>query len=247
MCSYVIHIASYMKHTNGDEMESSTNKLILVGGSGFVELVDSMGDARSVVNAARVSMGRHVETLNFDDVRLLRYLWAHEHTSPFRHVTFQFRLRAPIFVVRQWQKHQIGCSWNEISGRYVTFEDEAWSPERWRAQSAAVKQGSAGPLDDLSALGAASLYEEAISNAFETYQRLLALGVAKEQARAVLPLSLMTECFWTASLQAVLHFLKLRLDSHAQEEIRDFARAVEALICADEGISYIVSLARRDS
>ena len=222
-----------------------TERLIEVGG-GLVELVDVMGDAVTVVNAARVSMGRHVTEMGEADARLIRYLWEHEHTSPFRHVTFQFRLRAPIFVVRQWQKHQIGCSWNEISGRYVTFEDEAWSPERWRAQSAAVKQGSAGPLDDLSALGATSLYEEAISNAFETYQRLLALGVAKEQARAVLPLYLMTECFWTASLQAVLHFLKLRLDAHAQEEIRDFARAVEELICADEGIRYIVTLARRD-
>jgi thymidylate synthase (FAD) len=222
-----------------------TERLIEVGG-GRVELVDVMGDARSVVNAARVSMGRHVTEMGEADARLIRYLWEHEHTSPFRHVTFQFRLRAPIFVVRQWQKHQIGCSWNEISGRYVTFEDEAWRPERWRAQSAAVKQGSAGPLDDLSALDAATLYEEAMAHAFETYQRLLALGVAKEQARAVLPLSLMTECFWTASLQAVLHFLKLRLDAHAQEEIRDFARAVEELICADEGIRYIVTLARRD-
>ena len=223
----------------------TTERLIEVGG-GRVELVDVMGDARSVVNAARVSMGRHVTEMGEADARLIRYLWEHEHTSPFRHVTFQFRLRAPIFVVRQWQKHQIGCSWNEISGRYVTFEDEAWRPERWRAQSAAVKQGSAGPLDDLSALDAATLYEEAMAHAFETYQRLLALGVAKEQARAVLPLSLMTECFWTASLQAVLHFLKLRLDAHAQEEIRDFARAVEELICADEGIRYIVTLARRD-
>ena len=223
----------------------TTERLIEVGG-GRVELVDVMGDARSVVNAARVSMGRHVTEMGEADARLIRYLWEHEHTSPFRHVTFQFRLRAPIFVVRQWQKHQIGCSWNEISGRYVTFEDEAWRPERWRAQSAAVKQGSAGPLDDLSALDAATLYEEAMAHAFETYQRLLALGVAKEQARAVLPLSLMTECFWTASLQAVLHFLKLRPDAHAQEEIRDFARAVEELICADEGIRYIVTLARRD-
>ena len=225
--------------------DSDNGRLIKVGG-GAVELIDVMGDARTVVNAARVSMGKHVTEMGEADARLIRYLWEHEHTSPFRHVTFQFRLRAPIFVVRQWQKHQIGCSWNEISGRYVTFEDEAWSPERWRAQSAAVKQGSAGPLDDLSALGATSLYEEAISNAFETYQRLLALGVAKEQARAVLPLSLMTECFWTASLQAVLHFLKLRLDLHAQEEIRDFARAVRSLVEQVEGLEYVLSVALKD-
>ena len=246
MCSLLtrdkaFHIRDEVFHMG----DSDNGRLIKVGG-GAVELIDVMGDARTVVNAARVSMGKHVTEMGEADARLIRYLWEHEHTSPFRHVTFQFRLRAPIFVVRQWQKHQIGCSWNEISGRYVTFEDEAWSPERWRAQSAAVKQGSAGPLDDLSALGATSLYEEAISNAFETYQRLLALGVAKEQARAVLPLSLMTECFWTASLQAVLHFLKLRLDLHAQEEIRDFARAVRSLVEQVEGLEYVLSVALKD-
>jgi thymidylate synthase (FAD) len=140
-------------------------------------------------------------------------------------------------------KHQVGCAWNEISGRYVTFSEEAWSPERWRAQSAKLKQGSEGPLDDVSALGAATLYEEAMANAFETYQRLLLIGVAKEQARMVLPLSLMSECYWTASLHAVIHFLKLRLDLHAQEEIRDFARAVEKLVRLDAGMDYILDIA----
>ena len=112
-----------------------TERLIEVGG-GLVELVDVMGDAVTVVNAARVSMGRHVTDLGDADRRLLRYLWEHEHTSPFRHVTLQFRIKAPVFVLRQWMKHQVGCAWNEISGRYVTFKDEVWLPQRWRAQSA---------------------------------------------------------------------------------------------------------------
>ncbi len=219
-----------------------TERLIEVGG-GLVELVDVMGDAVTVVNAARVSMGRHVTDLGDADRRLLRYLWEHEHTSPFRHVTLQFRIKAPVFVLRQWMKHQVGCAWNEISGRYVTFKDEVWLPQRWRAQSAKLKQGSEGPLDDVSALGAATLYEEAMANAFETYQRLLLIGVAKEQARMVLPLSLMSECYWTASLHAVIHFLKLRLDLHAQEEIRDFARAVEKLVRLDAGMDYILDIA----
>ena len=90
-------------------------------GSGFVELVDYMGDAVTVVNAARVSHGRQVQELGEADRRLLRYLWEHEHTSPFRHVSLQFHIKAPIFVLRQWMKHQVGCAWNEISGRYVTF------------------------------------------------------------------------------------------------------------------------------
>jgi thymidylate synthase (FAD) len=219
-----------------------TERLIEVGG-GLVELVDVMGDAVTVVNAARVSMGRHVTDLGEADRRLLRYLWEHEHTSPFRHVTLQFRIKAPVFVLRQWMKHQVGCAWNEISGRYVTFKDEVWLPQRWRAQSAKLKQGSEGPLDDVDALAASLIYQEAVTQSLMAYHHLLRLGVAKEQARLILPLSLMSECYWTASLHAVIHFLKLRLDLHAQEEIRDFARAVEKLVRLDAGMDYILDIA----
>ena len=219
-----------------------TERLIEVGG-GLVELVDVMGDAVTVVNAARVSIGRHVTDLGDADRRLLRYLWEHEHTSPFRHVTLQFRIKAPVFVLRQWMKHQVGCAWNEISGRYVTFKDEVWLPQRWRAQSAKLKQGSEGPLDDVDALAASLIYQEAVTQSLMAYHHLLRLGVAKEQARLILPLSLMSECYWTASLHAVIHFLKLRLDLHAQEEIRDFARAVEKLVRLDAGMDYILDIA----
>ena len=219
-----------------------TERLIEVGG-GLVELVDVMGDAVTVVNAARVSMGRHVTDLGDADRRLLRYLWEHEHTSPFRHVTLQFRIKAPVFVLRQWMKHQVGCAWNEISGRYVTFKDEVWLPQRWRAQSAKLKQGSEGPLDDVDALAASLIYQEAVTQSLMAYHHLLRLGVAKEQARLILPLSLMSECYWTASLHAVIHFLKLRLDLHAQEEIRDFARAIEKLVRLDAGMDYILDIA----
>ena len=218
------------------------DKVIKVG-DGLVELVDVMGDAVTVVNAARVSMGRHVTDLGEADRRLLRYLWEHEHTSPFRHVTLQFRIKAPVFVLRQWMKHQVGCAWNEISGRYVTFKDEVWLPQRWRAQSAKLKQGSEGPLDDVDALAASLIYQEAVTQSLMAYHHLLRLGVAKEQARLILPLSLMSECYWTASLHAVIHFLKLRLDLHAQEEIRDFARAVEKLVRLDAGMDYILDIA----
>ena len=199
-----------------------TERLIEVGG-GLVELVDVMGDAVTVVNAARVSMGRHVTDLG--------------------HVTLQFRIKAPVFVLRQWMKHQVGCAWNEISGRYVTFKDEVWLPQRWRAQSAKLKQGSEGPLDDVDALAASLIYQEAVTQSLMAYHHLLRLGVAKEQARLILPLSLMSECYWTASLHAVIHFLKLRLDLHAQEEIRDFARAVEKLVRLDAGMDYILDIA----
>jgi thymidylate synthase (FAD) len=125
----------------------------------------------------------------------------------------------------------------------VTFKDEVWLPQRWRSQSAKLKQGSEGPLDDVDALAASLIYQEAVTQSLMAYHHLLRLGVAKEQARLILPLSLMSECYWTASLHAVIHFLKLRLDLHAQEEIRDFARAVEKLVRLDAGMDYILDIA----
>ena len=209
-------------------------------GTGFVILEASMGSAVSIVNAARVSMGKKVEQITEPDRRLLRYLWEHEHTSPFRHVQLQFHIKAPVFVLRQWMKHQVGCAWNEISGRYVTFNQEAWTPDVWRSQSPVIKQGSGADLEDGS--DAAELYASAMRNSFNAYEALLALGVAKEQARMVLPLSLMSECYWTASLQAVIHFLRLRQDGHAQAEIRAYADAIRELVKQVEGLDLVLSI-----
>ena len=209
-------------------------------GTGFVILEASMGSAVSIVNAARVSMGKKVEQITEPDRRLLRYLWEHEHTSPFRHVQLQFHIKAPVFVLRQWMKHQVGCAWNEISGRYVTFDQEAWTPDVWRSQSPVIKQGSGADLEDGS--DAAELYASAMRNSFNAYEALLALGVAREQARLVLPLSLMSECYWTASLQAVIHFLRLRQDGHAQAEIRLFADAVRELVKQVDGLDLVLSI-----
>ena len=211
-------------------------------GTGFVMLEASMGSAVSIVNAARVSMGRKVSEITEPDRRLLRYLWEHEHTSPFRHVQLQFHIKAPVFVLRQWMKHQVGCAWNEISGRYVTFEQEAWTPDVWREQSRLVKQGSGGALEESENERAAELYASAMRNSFNAYEALLALGVAKEQARLVLPLSLMSECYWTASLQAVIHFLRLRRDGHAQAEIRAFADAVWSLVYDVDGLDFVLDV-----
>ena len=211
-------------------------------GTGFVMLEASMGSAVSIVNAARVSMGRKVSEITEPDRRLLRYLWEHEHTSPFRHVQLQFHIKAPVFVLRQWMKHQVGCAWNEISGRYVTFEQEAWTPDVWREQSPLVKQGSGGALEESENERAAELYASAMRNSFNAYEALLALGVAKEQARLVLPLSLMSECYWTARLQAVIHFLRLRRDGHAQAEIRAFADAVWSLVYDVDGLDFVLAV-----
>ena len=194
---------------------------------GFVRLVDVMGSDLSVVNAARISFAKESKKFSDKDERLMRYLWRHKHTSPFRHASLQFHIKAPIFVIRQWQKHQVGCAWNEASGRYIEFSGECYMPSLWREQHADNKQGSSGQVYD-QVLASVS-YDRAMESSLNEYNRLLGLGVCKEQARMVLPLSLYTECYWTASLQAVMHFLTLREDSHAQLEIQEYARAVRAL------------------
>ena len=209
---------------------------------GSVKLLDVMGSPLSVVNSARVSMGRVSDELSEDDWRLINYLWSHEHTSPFRHMQLQFHIKAPIFVLRQWMKHQVGCAWNEISGRYVQFNHEAWEPSQWRQGSASIKQGSAGAMEDDAALSAQLIYQRSVEQAFKNYEELLSLGVAKEQARTVLPLSLMSECYWSCSLHALIHFLSLRLDQHSQAEIRHYASAVRDLVSNIEGMGRLLAL-----
>ena len=195
---------------------------------GFVRLVGHMGSDLNVINSARVSFGKKKDIFDNKDSKLLRYLWNHGHTSPFRHASLQFHIKAPIFVFRQWHKHQVGCSWNEISGRYVEFTPEFYYPSKYRRQSKNNKQGSFGEIDCSDEVS--RIYDTCMVYAYRDYVRLLELGVCKEQARLVLPVSLYSECYWTCSLQAVLHFLKLRLDSHAQLEIREYAKAVKSMV-----------------
>lgn len=194
---------------------------------GFVKLVDVMGSDLSVVNSARISFAKESEEFSDKDEKLLNYLWSHKHTSPFRHATLQFHIKAPLFVIRQWQKHQVGCAWNEVSGRYVKFDAEFHYPEAFRKQHQTNKQGSFGRVEDQ--VESMDSYHRAIACSLAQYENLIELGVCKEQARMVLPLSLYTECYWTASLQAVMHFLSLREDAHAQLEIQRYASAIREL------------------
>jgi thymidylate synthase (FAD) len=200
---------------------------------GFVEVVDTLGTDATVVNSARVSFGKRIETMEEKDKKLINYLAIHEHTSPFRHAVVQFHVKAPEFVARQWYKHIVGSdyafkdtAWNEISGRYVEYEEEFWVPEVLRKQSIDKKQGSSDVPVENHYLVIDKL-EKAYSEAYSSYKELLHMGVCKEQARAVLPFATYTEWYWTASLQALAHFVKLRSSSHAQKEIRDFAAAID--------------------
>jgi thymidylate synthase (FAD) len=193
---------------------------------GFVCLVDVMGDDRSVVEAARVSYGEGTRKPS-DDRTLIRYLMRHHHTTPFEMVEFKLLVRVPMDCWRQWIRHRT-ASVNETSTRYsIAIDAAATTPsDHWRKQAANNRQGSEGLLEpalgaDLSAAEAAFLRQ-----ARQLYQQRLELGVAREQARKDLPLSTYTEAYWKIDLHNLLHFLELRMDAHAQWEIRQYAATI---------------------
>ena len=183
-------------------------------------LIDHMGSDLSVVNAARVSFGKKHDSFQDKDTKLIQYLAKHKHLSPFGHAFASFHVKAPIFVARQLVKHKF-LRWNEISRRYVDEEPEFYVPDVWRGRSEDKKQGSDGfaGVDK-------SLIEETHGQAEVTYQELLSLGVAPEQARMVLPQSTMTEWYWSGSLDAFAAMCKLRCASDTQYESRIVADAI---------------------
>ena len=192
-----------------------------------VELIDHMGDDLTVVNAARVSMAKHVTLFVDQDRKLISYLAKHNHWTPFSHVTFQFRLKMPIFLAREWFRHTIGITRNEVSRRYVTDEPEFFTPTEWRSKAEHVKQGSGGVIDSAGRLlEISTAYDKAIKTCAEAYETLLNCGVCPEQARMVLPQSMMTEFIETGSLYAYTRIWRLRTDPHAQKEIQHYAAQV---------------------
>lgn len=198
---------------------------------GFVELVDVFGDDLSIVNSARVSFGAQTDEFTEKDKKLMRYLWQHDHTSPFRMASVKFRVKAPVFVLRQWMKHVIGCSWNEASARYTEIKEEFFKPVTWRLQHKTSKQSSYGQVNEELSYEAFERLEASYSLAYTNYKWMLEHGICREQARVLLPVGMYSSCIWKADLQAIMHFLALRLDEHAQEEIREFAQAVKQIVC----------------
>lgn len=209
-----------------------------------VELIDSMGSDLSVVNAARVSFDKESDwvvttepqydliygkldelkfNLNDADTKLIKYLAANNHWSPFSHAIASFRIKAPIFVARQLVKHTVGLSWNEVSRRYVDSEPEFYLPEYWRKRSASVKQGSS---DEEVPTDVAWLAEKNTKLALSCYRAMLTEGVCPEQARMILPQNTMTEWIWTGSLYAFARVCNLRLDSHTQRETQQVAKKI---------------------
>jgi thymidylate synthase (FAD) len=185
-----------------------------------VELLSHFGNDLMIVNAARVSYGKTKEEFDGKDAGLIRYLIKHKHTSPFRHPQLQFRIKCPIFVERQLFKHQISLTANSISGRYVDFSDEYEIPTVLRKQSKDSKQGSGENFNEKDGRDLIKLINETIDKCKKTYKTLCEAGVAKEQARIILPLCLETQFIWTGSLAAFLHMWSLRLKDDTQFETR---------------------------
>lgn len=237
--------------------------MTLDDGIGFVALVDRMqvDHALKVVNAARISYQTRKQAFDDKDRKLASFLWANGHTSPYRHSFYTLHWKAPLFVFRQAFKYQVGsgwreyeadgetvslevfdamfdtdkgCSWNEISGRYVQWANEYYVPARMRANPPhGNKQASIELGPDFDHEAERRRMIEECDRAFQLYQQRIARGVAKEIARMLLPQNLYSQAYWTVSLQGVMHFLEQRLKPDAQFEIRRYAQAVHALVRDD--------------
>lgn len=197
-------------------------------GEGFVELIDTMGSDQAIVDAARVSYSD--PTKHRSDARgLIRHLMRNWHTSPFEMAELKFHVKCPIFVARQWFRHRT-FSFNEISGRYSELDMGYWMPTEWRGQSHTNKQGSEGVVHYVSTLGFSDNMPCSEDYSQQEYENRLEAGVSRELARTCLPLSTWTAFVFKADLHNLLHFLRLRLDSHAQEEIRVYAEAIAEIV-----------------
>lgn len=207
--------------------------------SEYVKLLEVMGNDLTVVNAARVSFAKESTEMTEKDEKLIAYLAKYHHVTPFFHPQIRFRFKMPIFVAREWYRHQIGFARNEVSRRYVDDDPEFFLPDVQdiRARDANLKQGSKdGPVADPER--ARHTMMEVCRVSLAAYKGLLATDVAPEVARMVLPQNMMTEFIETGSLAAYARLCKLRQDPHAQKEIRDYAGAVSALLAEKFPVSW---------
>ena len=212
-----------------DTTEKQTRDTYKVLDKGFVKLVDFMGGDQRAVESARVTFGSASKGEE-KDKKLVEYLLAHAHHSPFEHSVFQFHVKLPIFVARQWMRHRM-ASYNEISARYTEVPEEFYIPAEFRVQDKINRQGSAksGTLDNGRLL---DIYLKSLENSYATYHNLLEAGVAREMARMILPVAQYTQFHWTVNARSLMNFLSLRMDSHAQAEIQEYANAIAGIFRA---------------
>jgi thymidylate synthase (FAD) len=222
-----------------EEAEAILDREFPVLDKGFIRLVDYLGADERVVQAARVSYGAGTKTYR-ENAGLIDYLLRNDHTSPFEQVVLTFHIKLPIFVARQWVRHR-SARLNEISGRYSVMKDDFYVPECGdiALQSEDNKQARGEALDAAASEEVRAALEQGQRRAYGEYRSLIDIGIARELARINLPLSLYTEWYWQIDLHNLFHFLELRLDAHAQLEIRRYAetllvisRKVAPLCCA---------------
>jgi thymidylate synthase (FAD) len=211
---------------------------------GFVRLDAAMADDLSVVNGARVSFARHKDEMDESDEGLIKFLMRDRHGTPFEHNSFRFHIRTPIFVAREWFRHRIG-SFNEFSMRYARATDEFYVPEAEDVRTQTGKPG-AYSFEEVTPEVAETTREElkaVYESAYQTYERLVELGVARELARCVLPVGAYTEFYWTVNARALMNFISLRAAETAQREIRRYAEACELFFAEKMPVTHAAFLA----
>jgi thymidylate synthase (FAD) len=206
---------------------------------GFVRLDDAMATDLSVVNAARVSFARRKEEMDEADTGLIRFLMRDRHGTPFEHNAFRFHVRAPLFVAREWFRHRIG-SFNEFSMRYARATDDFYVPEAEDVRTQVGKPGaySFEPVPPEVAEATRDELRTVYSAAYAAYERLVEMGVARELARAVIPVGAYTQFYWTVNARALMNFISLRAAETAQREIRRYAEACEHFFAEQMPVTY---------
>jgi thymidylate synthase (FAD) len=211
---------------------------------GFVRLDEAMASDLSVVNAARVSFARRKEEMDESDEGLIGFLMRERHGTPFEHNAFRFHIRCPMFVAREWFRHRVG-SFNEFSMRYAKATDDFYVPEPQDVRSQVGKPGaySFEPVPSELAETARAELQAVYEHAYATYERLVEQGVARELARAVIPVGAYTEFYWTVNARSLMNFVSLRAADAAQLEIRRYAEAVERLFAERMPVTHAAFVA----
>jgi thymidylate synthase (FAD) len=211
---------------------------------GFVRLDGALADDLSVVNGARVSFARRKEEMDESDEGLIRFLMRERHGTPFEHNAFRFHVRCPIFVAREWFRHRVG-SFNEFSMRYARASDEFYvpAPEDVRTQVGKPGAYTFEPVSEELAEETRERLQEVYETAYRTYEELVEAGVAREVARAALPVGAYTEFYWTVNARSLMNFVSLRNSETAQREIRRYAEACERFLEEQMPVTYAAFVA----
>jgi thymidylate synthase (FAD) len=224
-------------------LETTSENTVDVLDHGFIALDGVLASDLAVVNGARVSFNSATDVMEERDEGLIRFLIRERHGSPFEHGYFRFLVKAPIFVVREHHRHRAGHSYNEFSGRYSKMEAEFYVADFVRTQVGKPGAYTFEPVSPTIREAARIEIEAAAKQAFAAYERMLDLGIAKEVARTVLPLSMYTKYYWSCNPRSLMHFCSLRNSEHAQFEIREYAKAAESFLAQAMPVTHAAFVA----